>query len=871
MSWLVSIGGLIAIGGVWIYFFGQRRERPRKHGTEPQPERSMANSVPNTLHPEPQLTQIGRRAPEDEAAKQNAGGLVAGAGEGSARITLPVRGMTCSACQATVQRALQQTAGVSDAAVNLMMHTATVSYDPKEVNALDLVEAIRARGYEASLPTPDRSVFEEQETRDREQDAEFFDLRKKAIVTGVLGVILMLLSMPLMITDLAGGADSGHTVADPFMQWMMTSLTPALRSAMPWLYEIPKVALSYTLLVTTIGVMAWAGRHFYTRAWSSFRHRAADMNTLIAVGTGAAFIYSAIATIIPSFFTNRGVAPDVYYEAVVIIIALILTGNAFEARAKRKTAAALRALSQLQPKSARIVRGSDSIDIPVEDVQQGDIVLVRSGERIPVDGSIVMGAGSVDESMLTGESLPVEKGDGDQVIGGTINVSGAFQYRATTLGADSVLSHIVQLMRDAQSSKAPIQRLADRISAVFVPTVIMIAIATFAVWFVAMQLGSGAETGVAFVRAFSTSVAVLIIACPCAMGLAVPTAVMVATGRGAELGVLIKGGEALQRAGEINTVVLDKTGTITEGKPSVTDVIMSNTLKESEEEVLTLVASLEAMSEHPLADSIVRYAKDKGVQLQPASQFQSLTGQGASGVVNGTFLLVGNARLMKEYDIDVSGMSSEVETLAHEGKTPMYVALNNVLRAVIAVADTVKATSRDAIQRLKAMKLDVIMLTGDHQNTAQAIARHANVDTVIAEVLPDQKVAAIRALQKEGRVVAMVGDGVNDAPALAQADIGIAIGNGTDIAIEASDVTLMRNDLHGVASAILLSQRTMRITKQNLFWAFIYNVVGIPIAAGVLYPAFGMLLSPIIASSAMALSSVSVVTNSLRLRKVRIA
>jgi Cu+-exporting ATPase len=560
----------------------------------------------------------------------------------------------------------------------------------------------------------------------------------------------------------------------------------------------------------------------------------------------------------------------VYFEAVVIIIALILTGNAFEARAKRRTSAALRALIDLQPNTARIVRNDEEVDVGVEELASGSIVVVRPGERIPVDGEIVSGESAVDESMLTGESLPVAKHAGDTVIGGTINGTGAFRYRATTLGEASVLARIVRLMRDAQGSRAPIQRLADRISAVFVPVVMSIAIATFAAWFVILHSG-GATDGEALVRGFATAVAVLIIACPCAMGLAVPTAVMVSTGRGADLGVLIKGGEALQRAGDITTVVLDKTGTVTEGKPAVTDIVMAPSSVLEEDRLLTLVASLETSSEHPLAESIVRHARERGLALREPEQFASATGRGATGVVDGAALLVGNAALMREWALDPEPLSHAERELSAAGKTPMFVAVNGVVSAIIAVADPVKPSSRQALQRLRDMGLELVMLTGDNRRTAEAVAREAGIARVVAEVLPDGKVAEVRRLQGEGRTVAMVGDGINDAPSLAQADVGIAIGTGTDIAAEAGDVVLMRGDLMGVPDAIALSRRTMRTMKENLFWAFIYNVVGIPIAAGVLYPAFGILLSPILASAAMAFSSVSVVANSLRLRRIRIA
>ncbi|HEX9944221.1 MAG TPA: heavy metal translocating P-type ATPase [Thermoanaerobaculia bacterium] len=776
-----------------------------------------------------------------------------------ARVTIPVQGMTCAACQASVQKALERQPGVKDAAVNLMMKNAAVTYDPTVTQPEALVEAIRETGYEAELPRPEQTAFEEQEARDRVQEEEFRTLRRKAFFSGIAGIIAMILSMPLM----ASGAHHGP-VADPFMRWAMESMTPALRSAMPWLYRIDPAFLSYGLLVLTLAVMVWAGRHFYTRAWAGFRHHSADMNTLIAVGTGAAFLYSLLATVAPGFFLSRGVAPDVYYEAVVIIIALILAGNALEARAKSRTSAALRSLVALQPKTARVLRGEAEVDVPVEEVRSGDTVVVRPGERVPVDGEVLSGASAVDESMLTGESMPVEKKPGDRVIGGTINRTGAFRYRATTLGSDSVLAQIVRLMRDAQGSRAPIQKLADRISAVFVPVVISLAIATFVVWFVAADAAPA-------VRAFAAAVAVLIIACPCAMGLAVPTAVMVATGRGAELGLLIKGGEALQRAGDVTTVVLDKTGTITEGRPAVTDVIPAADAPRPAGELLRLVASLEASSEHPLADAIVRHARERGLDLTPAEGFQSITGQGAVGVVGGSFVAVGNEKLMADYAVDPAPLRADAERLSGEGKTPVYAAIDGALAGVLAVADPIKPSSGEAVARLKRMGLEVVLLTGDNRRTAEAVARQAGIDRVVAEVLPEGKVAEIRRLQEEGKVVAMVGDGINDAPALAQADLGIAIGTGTDIAVEASDVTLMRGDPRSVAAAIALSRRTMRTMKQNLFWAFIYNVVGIPIAAGVLYPVFGILLSPILASAAMAFSSVSVVANSLRLRRTRVA
>ncbi|HRQ78012.1 MAG TPA: heavy metal translocating P-type ATPase [Gemmatimonadaceae bacterium] len=734
---------------------------------------------------------------------------------------IPVTGMTCAACQARVQKTLEKQPGVSQASVNLMMGTATVSYDPAAVQPQALVAAIEATGYGAELPRDDRSAFEEQEARDRETAAEFETLKRKAIVSGVIGAVAM--------------------------------------GVMPWMHQM--MWITWPLLVVTALVMATAGRHFYVRAWKAFTHHSADMNTLVAVGTGAAFLYSVIATVAPTFFTSRGVSADVYYEAVILIIAFILTGNAFEARAKRNTATALRALVQLQPKTARVVRNLVEQDIPIEEVEAGDFVVVRPGERIPVDGIVHKGESAVDESMLTGESLPVAKKPGDAVIGGTINRTGAFRLKATTLGEQSVLAQIVKLMRDAQGSRAPIQALADRISAVFVPVVISIAIATFAVW--AIVAGDAS-----YVKGFAAAVTVLIIACPCAMGLAVPTAVMVATGKGAELGVLIKGGEALQRAGDVRTIVLDKTGTVTEGKPTVTDLVA--TQPGTEQELLGQVAALERLSEHPLADAIVQAATARNATAGAAEGFASVTGKGVTGVVDAAALAVGNAALMADYAIDVAPLAAEAARLADAGRTPMFIARDGVLAGLLAVADPIKDSSRAAIQRMHALGLDVVMLTGDTERTARAIAKEAGIDRVVAGVLPDGKVSEVKRLQEAGQVVAMVGDGINDAPALAQADIGMAIGTGTDIAAEAADVVLMRGDLRAAAQAVDLSRRTMATMKQNLFWAFIYNVIGIPVAAGVLYPSFGLQLTPVLASAAMAFSSVSVVMNSLRLRGARI-
>ena len=737
------------------------------------------------------------------------------------RINIPVTGMTCAACQARVQRALAKTPGVEEASVNLLLHNATVAFDPTATSPERLVEAIRETGYEATVPAARNesawsAAFAEEEHRERSAADEERALAWKAGVSLVVGIAAMFVMQP------------------------------------------------FVMLVLTTAIMIWAGRQFYVRAWSALKHGGSDMNTLIAVGTGAAYVYSVVATLAPNVFSARGIAPDLYYEAVVLIIALILVGNWLEARAKRRTSAALRGLVALQPKTARLLRDGREVEVAVEEVQRGDRFIVRPGERIPVDGAIESGESAVDESTLTGESRPVVKRAGDRIVGGTMNGNGALHAAATTLGEESALARIVTLMRQAQGSRAPIQRLADRVSAVFVPTVIAIALLTFVVWLVA-----GRGTGTAAVHAFAASIAVLIIACPCAMGLAVPTAVMVATGKGAELGLLIKGGEALERAGAIDTVVVDKTGTLTVGRPTVTDVIVRNDV--SQENMLRLVASVEHLSEHPLAGAIVRYARERGIEPRVASEFETVSdpGRGVEALVGDASVIAGNEVMMLAHGVDTSPLASAAARLGAQAKSIVFVAEDDKLLGVLGVADPIRESSPRAISALEEMGLDVVLLTGDNRPTADAIAREAGIDSVVSEVLPEGKVDEVRRLQDEGHVVAMVGDGINDAPALAQADVGFALGSGTDIAIDASDVTVMRPDLMAVADGIALARRTMRTMRQNLFWAFVYNVVGIPIAAGVLYPFFGVMLSPVIASAAMALSSVSVVSNSLRLRGVR--
>jgi Cu+-exporting ATPase len=771
-------------------------------------------------------------------------------------ITIPVEGMTCAACQANVQRALGKAPGVEKASVNLMTHDATIVYNPGIASPQSLVDAVNQTGYESHLPAPEASTVAADEARERAHAEEYAVLLRKALTSLALGVVAMVASMPLM-----GGHDHGPANADPLIRWTMRVVDPPMRVALPWVYAIDPDGLRYGLLAATLFVMGWAGRHFYTRAWAALTHGNTDMNTLTSVGTGAAFVYSLAATVAPQRLAAHGAAPDVYYEAIILILALLLLGNALEARAKHQTTKALREMARLQPSTARVRRGEAEAEIPIGDVRTGDRVVVRPGERFPVDGFVVSGSGAVDESMLTGESMPVAKAVNDRVIGATVNTAGAFEIEATTVGAASMLAQIVRLMRDAQASQAPIQRLADRISSIFVPTVIGIAILTFAAWWIVP-----AEPSLA--SALTAAVAVLIIACPCAMGLAVPTAVMVASGRGASAGVLIKGGEPLERLAAVDTVVLDKTGTLTEGKPRVTAWQPAPDV--DERDVLSRVVSIERRSEHPLAGAITAFAIDHGATASDVGDFEAIAGRGARATVAGRIVIVGTEALLNASGIAAGPLAATAAEWANTGRTPVFAAIDGRAAGAFAIEDTLRDAAPAVVSSLQARGIRVVMLTGDRRPTAEAIAARAGISEVIAEVLPQGKVDAIRALQREGRTVAMVGDGLNDAPALAQADVGIAMASGTDIAADAADVTLMRSELSGVVTALALARRTMATMKQNLFWAFIYNVVGIPVAAGALYPAFGLMLSPVLASAAMAFSSVSVVTNSLRLRRVRL-
>jgi Cu+-exporting ATPase len=743
--------------------------------------------------------------------------------------TIPVSGMTCAACSGRVQRTLEQTSGVASANVNLMTGAATVAYDPGVTSPERLVETIRATGYGAELPLPEEAPESLLDAQDQARAAEVRELRRKFMVSALAGVAVMALGMTPGVMTRAGG---------DFARYLQLALI--------------------------LPVVGWAGRHFYTRAWSAFRHHGADMNTLIAVGTGAAFLFSAAVTLFDDWFAARGVEPHVYYEAVVWIIALVLLGNLLEAGAKGRTSGAIRRLIGLRPATARVLRAGGEEEIPLAALRTGDEVLVRPGETIPADGEVLEGTSNVDESMLTGEPTPIAKRVGDIVIGATLNRNGALRFRVNRVGGDTVLSRIIRLVQQAQGSKAPIQRLADRISAVFVPIVLSLAIVTFVVWF-----DFGPEPS--HLQALVSAVTVLIIACPCAMGLAVPTAVMVSTGRGAELGVLIKGGEPLERSQAIDTIVFDKTGTITEGHPAVLAVALApdvdRGLVPDEQRLVALAAAVEHLSEHPLAEAIVAEARRSGAMLPPAAGFESHTGRGVLATVGGHRVAVGAASLLRELGIDPEPLSGRATGFAADGHTPVHVAVDGRLAGLIAVADPVKPNSRTAVEALRTMGLETVMLTGDDRRTAASVAREVGIDRVIAEVLPERKLDEIRRLQSGGRVVAMVGDGLNDAPALAQADVGVAMGTGTDVAMEAGAITLMRGDPMGVVTAIRLARRTMRVIRQNLFWAFIYNVVGIPVAAGVLYPGFGLRLTPAMAAAAMAVSSVSVISNSLRLRR----
>jgi len=739
----------------------------------------------------------------------------------------PVGGMTCASCVARVEQALLSVTGVISASVNLSSEKATVEYI-EGTGIADLKRAVKDAGYE--LGSEAEAVEDITVATQREIRAT----RNRFILAVTLGFMILALGF--------GASFAGKL----YLLWALA--TP---------------------------VQFWAGRQFYRGAWGALRHRTADMNTLIAVGTSAAYFYSVVAVLFPGLFVAPGLEPHVYFDTAAIIIGLILLGRFLEARAKGGTSEAIKKLIGMQPKTARVIRDGSEVEIPVDDVEVGDLILIRPGERVPVDGIIRQGYSSIDESMITGESIPVEKKEGDEVIGATINKTGSFQFEATKVGKNTTLAQIIRLVEEAQGSKAPIQRLADVIASYFVPIVIGIATATFIIWYLV-----GPAPALTF--ALLNFVAVLIIACPCALGLATPTAIMVGTGKGAEHGILIRSAESLERSHKIRSVLLDKTGTLTRGEPRVTDII--TTASSSREEVLRLAASAERGSEHPLGEAIVRAASEEKLELSPVSDFSAVPGHGIEALVKGKKVLLGNLKLIKDRGLHLNGLEKEAHRLWEKGKTVMFLGIDNQLMGIIAVADTLKPGAKEAVEALHKMGAEVVMLTGDNQRTAEAIAQEVGIDRVFAEVLPEHKAQEVKKLQEGGRIVAMVGDGINDAPALAQADVGIAIGTGTDVAMEAADITLIGGDLGGIVTAISLSKRTMRTIKQNLFWAFAYNSALIPVAAGALYFVFGQagvplglrfilgeygFLNPMLAAAAMAASSVTVVSNSLRLRRFR--
>ncbi|MCF4967348.1 heavy metal translocating P-type ATPase [Nostoc sp. CMAA1605] len=777
---------------------------------------------------------------------------------------LKLRGMGCAACANNIEDAINSVPGVNECSVNFAAEQATVDYDSRKTDLITILKAVDAAGYSAS-PLQEQNLMtgeDDEEKRYRQQESR--DLQRKLTVGGIISAVLVIGSLPMM---------TGFNL--PLIpSWLHN----------PWLQ-----------LVLTTPVQFWCGYSFYINTWKAGKNHTATMDTLIALGTSAAYFYSLFATLFPGFFIAQGLTPDVYYETASIVITLILLGRLLENRAKGQTSEAIRKLIGLQAKTARLIRNGREIDVPIEEVEIGDVVLVRPGEKIPVDGEVVEGTSTVDEAMVTGESIPVKKQPGDEVIGATINKTGSFKFRATRVGKDTLLAQIVQLVQQAQGSKAPIQRLADQVTGLFVPVVLAIAILTFIIWYNMMGNVS---------LALITTVGVLIIACPCALGLATPTSVMVGTGKGAENGILIKGAESLELAHQIQTIVLDKTGTITQGKPTVTDFLtVDGTANSNEIALIQLAASVERNSEHPLAEAVVRYAESQEVTLADvrdfeampsASHFMAIAGSGVQGIVTNHLVQIGTQRWMSELGIDTQTLQSDKERLEYLGKTAVWLAVDGEIKALMGIADAIKPTSSQAVKALQKLGLEVVMLTGDNRRTAESIAREVGITKVLAEVRPEQKAAVIQSLQvqKQGsrgakvqgsrfslksqipnpksQIVAMVGDGINDAPALAQADVGIAIGTGTDVAIAASDITLISADLQGIVTAIQLSRATIGNIRQNLFFAFIYNIVGIPIAAGILFPIWGWLLNPIIAGAAMAFSSVSVVTNALRLRNFQV-
>lgn len=740
------------------------------------------------------------------------------------KVLFSVKGMTCASCVTRVEKAIAKVEGVQSVNVNLAANQAQVEGEKGILDPEAVIKRIEKIGYEASIINEN-----EQREESDEQEVETRKLLKDFTVAAVLTTVVLVGSIPHMMHG--WGA------------WVPTFLSNPL-----------------FLLVLTSYIQLVPGWRFYKNSYKVLRNGSADMNVLVAMGTSAAWLYSGAMTLFPDQLTAMGFPYQLYYDVTTVITTLILLGRYFEAKAKGQTSTAIKKLMSLQAKTARVIRDGNELEISVDEVKIDDEIIVRPGERIPVDGVVTKGRSTIDESMLTGESIPVEKVSGDEVIGATINKSGSFRFRATKVGKETALAQIIRMVNEAQGSKAPIQRVVDLISAYFVPAVLLIAVVSFIVWYFV-----GPDPSLIF--ALTTFIAILIIACPCALGLATPTAIMVGTEKGAENGILIKNATSLERAHKIKTVVLDKTGTITEGKPKLTDIITTDIV--SEQELLQVAASVETASEHPLGEAIVEAAKEKDLPINHPESFEAIVGHGLLASLNNKEVLIGNIKLMSKYNIDLGLYEEKAIALADQGKTPMYVGIDGEFAGIIAVADTLKKGTITAIKALKSMGIEVIMLTGDHNRTAKAIAMEAGIDNYIAEVLPEHKAEEVKKLQGEGKMVAMVGDGINDAPALAQADVGIAIGTGTDVAMETADITLMRGDIKSVVTALRLSKSTMKMIWQNLGWAFGYNIVLIPVAAGLLYPLFGILLNPMLAGAAMAFSSVSVVLNTLRLKKFK--
>ncbi|MCX5964759.1 MAG: heavy metal translocating P-type ATPase [Cyanobacteria bacterium] len=742
--------------------------------------------------------------------------------------TLKLRGMSCASCANSIESAIRAIPGVSESNVNFGIERASVTYNSAQTNVAAIQAAVVAAGYSAE-PIQEQDLLNgDNDTERKTRQAESRDLHLKVWTGGIISAILVIGSIP-----------------------MMTGLSIPLIPM--WLHNF------WLQAIVTAPVQFWCGKSFYVNSWKALKRHASTMDTLIALGTSAAYFYSLFVTIFPGVLISQGLEPSVYYETAAVVITLILLGRLFENRARGQTSEAIRKLMGLQAKTARIVRNGQELEVSIAEVQLDDVILVRPGEKIPVDGEVIEGSSTVDEAMVTGESIAAKKQPGDEVIGATMNKTGSFKFRATRIGKDTFLAQIVKLVQQAQGSKAPIQKLADRVTGWFVPAVIAIAMLTFIIWYNIM----GNVT-----LALTTTVGVLIVACPCALGLATPTSILVGTGKGAENGILIKGADSLELAHKLQIIVLDKTGTLTQGKPTVTDFITIDRMSHSNElNLLQLAASVEQNSEHPLAEAVVQYARSQQVAIIDVIEFEAIAGSGVQGQVAGRFVRVGTHRWMNELGLKAQGLlEPQRDKLEHLGKTVIWIALDEKVHGIMGIADALKPSSADTVRALKTLGLEVVMLTGDNRPTAEVIAREVGITRVLAEVRPEQKASTISELQASGKIVAMVGDGINDAPALAQADVGIAIGTGTDVAIAASDITLISGDLQGIITAIQLSHATMRNIRQNLFFAFIYNIAGIPIAAGILFPFFGWLLSPMIAGAAMAFSSVSVITNALRLR-----